>query len=64
MFEVTGKGSDERGFYASDTGEARDEMACGWDGEGKKAQKGSNVVMVKKVIDEGECEGTEQREKV
>lgn len=36
MDEVGRRRSDERGFYGSDIGEARDEIACGWDGEKKK----------------------------
>lgn len=40
MDEVRRRGSDERGFYVSDTGEARDEIACGWDGK-KNGQKGA-----------------------
>lgn len=31
MDEVRRRGSDERGFYVSDTGEARYEIARGWD---------------------------------
>lgn len=60
MDEVRRRESDERGFYGSDSGEARDEIACGWDG--KRGQKGSNAVMVKKVIDEAKSEeGRENR---
>ena len=33
------RGSDERGFYGSDTGEARDEIAFGWDGEKKGMER-------------------------
>lgn len=57
MDEVRRWGSDERGFYGSDTRQVRDEIACAWyQKKKKKGQKGRNVVMVKKVIDEAKSE--------
>lgn len=54
MDEMKTRGSDERGFYDSGTGEARDEIACGRDK--KKGKRWSNVIMVKKVTDEQKSE--------